>query len=748
MAEKAVAGTIRYQNLPPLVSFVYTVSHGATPSNIVVRTLPGKLIPPGIGQMMVSDGFRAFVLHDVRIDYFVADRQGGSGTEWEIRFSDERWKWQYSVVHGWYNQLDPNGKLIPSTVRSPRELAILCLRAIGVPKYTVDMPPGITQQDAQGQPEFLVSGINFPQIGLNPPCDWYGENAAVALSQLCDQCGRRLVFDPFTRTAHIVRHGVGANLPPGSLVMQQLSITAPDNPDAVTVLGSPTRYQPMLKLQAVAPDYDGQLKPIKFLSYAPLADESNQITRVVVTSVAEDALGDQPILRYNITVPNANGGAPKTARVEYEVVSGNTVAVVAAVLKTLTEAALAAEGLGGDFVVTVAAENITIEYSGGGPFDVMISTDSHLTQVLVAPYGAGAVSWDYCAPPLFMGVRATRRLTLAQATALAQRYVFKMYRITGTDVETDKVPVNVPGYGNVFKRQNIILLDGMVEQIVPEGGDDEFATDNGIDENDESLTVNLYEGYSKDKAGEVYGSVAVDIFNGFTYVGDAADAAADGMNTSPSSRVPVGFSVDATYGCILFADYIYRTGEAGTNEEPTLTLKTAVNIRHPETGQLLGYTDTRRIRNGPTIMVVKRPDVQLNTYGVYRYQAAAGNQPGKWKLTEAKLLEQDAVSRARFYLNATMLQFQLKPGAIQKYNGIVPVPMDGRITQVTYSIRGGVGCDTTVSLNGEHDVWVPPYPARRRIENLAAVDRVVPAGSRNDVGPGGPQFNAARNGGS
>ena len=741
MPDRVVAGDVSYPGLPPLISFQYTVSHGITPGVIVLRTQVGDDIPAGRGDLEVTDGFNTFTVYDCKLDYFVADRQGGSGTEWEMRLLDERWKWAYSVVGGWYNQLDPHAKLIPSTVRSPTELALICLEAMGVTRYTVDMPPGVSSSDAENLPEFLTTGVNFPQIGINPPVDWFYENAAVCLSQLCDQCGRRLVYDPITRTVHIVRAGVGADLPPGLLALQQLSITAPDTPDAVAIVGAPTRFQPMLKLQAVGIDWDGQIKPINALSYAPLAPATNQKSRILVTSVSADSIGNYPVLRVTISVPDGTNPA-KSFTAEYQVTSGDTVTTAAQSLRLTLEAACAGSPLAGQFVFTQTTASVFATCNQPGKaFDVLISpgAQANLTQSVTVAAATGEVSWAYSEPPLFNGVRETRRLNLAQARALAQRSVFKMYRVAGVDADTKVAPVYIPGYGPVWKRQSIILLDTKVEQIVPEGGDANF-----IDENDEALTVNLYDGYSRDQAAAVYGSVSSEIFNGPFYIGDGdagmgqPDAADTGMNTKPTDRVPVSFSVDPTYQCITFSDYVFRVGAAGITEEPDLFLQTAVNIRDEETQQLVPYTDTRVLRDGPTIMTIRRPDVQLNCYGKYEYVKAKG----QWKLKSAELMETDAITRARYYLDGALFQFQLKPGVVQKYNGIVPIPMDGRVMQVTYSIRGGVGCDTTVSLNGEHDTWILPYPARRRAENLAAVDRVVPPGSRNPMEDGPEFFNA------
>lgn len=790
-----VAGSAKYPGLPPVINMTYTVSHGISPGVIVLRTQEGRREPDGRGDLTITDGRRTFELRDCRVDEFTTERIGGTGTEWIIKLSDERWKWEYTTITGWYNQLDDNAKLIPSTVRSPTELAELCLRAMNVDTYSIDMPPGVTSDDAKTMPDLLVAGINFPAIGINPACDWYGDNAATVLAQLCDQCGRRLVYDPIARVVHIVRAGIGAELPPGSINMQQLTLTSPDTPDVVTVLGSPTRWQAMFPLQAVGEDWDGQIKPINFLSYAPLGDPTYHKVKVTCTSVADKSPelgGGKPELTIELMQPDeratAAEGAVISVRATYQVLDTDTPLDVAANLMGLLSGALPRDGLGpfafatgpdyGEFTITHTVAN--------KPFEVSISGTSYqwLTAEVVEAGSPGQVTWKYCAPPLFMGVRATSQLTMEQARALAQKTVFRMYRIDGTDVSTGKPPLFVPGYGEVKKRQYILLEPDQVEQVVPESGDADF-----IDVNDEPLIQNLYNGYSRNKAAAVYGSVAVEIFDS-SYIGDGG-LPVDGWfgssggedlerdNTRPNELVPIPFSVDAKNQSILFSNHVYKfTSDGCIDAADGLVLKTACTVRNDHDQQLRGYTESRVIREGGLIrpkpgvnltgstprpgtggtrpsnatvgvslyerepngtnMVVRRPDVQLNVYGVYKYD----ERKTRWVLSFPEILEADAIVRARYYLDAALIQLQLKPGLVQKYNGLIPIRMDGRIMQVTYEFRGGEGCSTLVSLNAEHDVWTLPYPARRREENLAFVDRVVPPGARNLMKEGPTMFRA------
>lgn len=55
-----------------------------------------------------------------------------------------------------------------------------------------------------------------------------------------------------------------------------------------------------------------------------------------------------------------------------------------------------------------------------------------------------------------------------------------------------------------------------------------------------------------------------------------------------------------------------------------------------------------------------------------------------------------------------------------KYEGIIPIELDGAINQVTYSFGGGQAATTQASRNVEHSRTVPPHKERRRRERQNA----------------------------
>ncbi len=63
-----------------------------------------------------------------------------------------------------------------------------------------------------------------------------------------------------------------------------------------------------------------------------------------------------------------------------------------------------------------------------------------------------------------------------------------------------------------------------------------------------------------------------------------------------------------------------------------------------------------------------------------------------------------------------MLKYQYISARTAEYNGLVFIPLDGAIHQLTWDIEVNVGVKTTISMNNEHSVVVPRYPNRRRNE--------------------------------
>jgi hypothetical protein len=715
--------SIDYPNLPGLIQGSYTASHGISPGVIQLRTQVGSVVPASGGTIVISDGINPpLPLLNCRIERFTQD-QTGTGVDWIFVLSDTRWQWKYTVASGWFNQLDPQGKLIPRTVRSPYEIMVFLLTQMGVENYTIDAPPGLSSKDVAQIPGFLPSGINFPIVGINPPMDFYGENASVILAQFCEQCGRRVIYDPFTNAVTITIAGTGQDLPDGSIAAQTLTITAPETPDVVVVLGSPTRYQGLWDVgMAMGEDWNGQIKPIDALTYAPIVGAAQH----TVTCKINDPVNINNV--YDISIGFQGGIFTASHQVSS---GGETSSTVAAALLTIIQNNLASAPFNGQITASVTSNVITLTATKNGP-TFLVGTLGNITVTLVTQGNKGKVSWEQCLPPSFAGVRATDRLTYFEAQAKARKSVYKYYKMTGLDVSTRTSPMMVPGYGPVTFIDDVILSDSMVEQVVPDPGDQNFLVETGGGV--APLVRQYYDGYSHDRKAFCYGAIAFDIVQhqGLTYVGDGTPN--NPFNTKVDDVIPVDFVVNDKFQCICFEDYVYRQGEGDKIHPASPILSCAAQIRDPVTRQLTGYSLQQVINpKAQTIYTVKRPDVQLNVYGVYKLsQAISKDVRPRFELTKTNILDQDPLFRANFYLTAVLNEIMVKVGKCVKYNGLVPITLDGATTQITWEVVGGEGCNTIVSQNSEHDPFIPPYPQRRKAENLGAVDRVVNPKNRND----------------
>lgn len=586
-----VHGQIFYPGVVAPESIVYCMSHGIGAATAILRCHPQDFAPDPFGDLVITDTVQGeIVLPGCRVNSIKVE-QDDKGFFWSVEIQDRRWRWRdLGVLDGCYNQMNPQGKLIPWAIRSPTELATLCLEAMGEANYQINLPPGLAY------PGDAVTEAITPQ-GANPCVNWQGVPPAQALAHLAEQFGCRVVYQWSTDGVYVGPLGEGLPLPFGgvSIARESPVLKAPESPDSVGVYGAPTRYQAGLDLRAVGEDWDRRLRPLDELSYAPL----------------------DPV--------------------------------------------------------------------------------------------TGKVSWKYCDPHAgvdgFDNVRATDRLTKAQAQQLAANTVYRVYQLSGIDVEGG--PIYVPGYGHLKRKEQLVLLPTQVDQIVPEPADK-----NLVDEDTgEPVNVLFYRGFSQDKPAQCFGAVENEPAHGVTYAGDS-------LNTPEGSLVLLPFHVDAENFCVHFSSPAVFYNAAGFYEEPILSLQTAVLVRDPDTNALVSFLRVRSIvPEGTTDNPYIRhyPDCQQNVTSEYNVFA---------ELLSWNVVDDDAINRAEYYLDALQAQFTgLDEGLVREYNGIVEIDLDGLTQQITWSV-GPDGCSTHVSQNCEHSLWIPPYPARRRAEYLPPVNDV------------------------
>lgn len=719
------------------ISGTYTASQGITPGAARLVTAPQQLAPADSGLLTITDGVETIPIIDCKATQLTVDTVGtpaGEAFVWTLIILDRRWKWkELGGISGEYNQLDDHGKLIPWTIRSPTELVLLCLAEMGETAVVIDMPPGLTQADGLLWQTLFPPWIGVtPVTGTNPPVNWTGTPPAAALANLCEKYGRRIVPSLSTNALSVLLPGTGADLPPGSIAKLSPSINSPQTPTGVLVLGSPTIFQDRLPMEPVGLEWDGSFRPIDTLSYAPIRGRAPQTSQIVInkqtyvngTEFAISVNGEEVSFFTPSNAPN-------------DIAAGLSVALLARSNNNPTLAGLTFSSSGNTLKITGAPD--------GTPFGVsVVASPADAIEVFNLRGGRGVHTWDGADVPTFDCVLATAQLTKQEARRLAQQSVFRCYRISGPDPNTlaqmlvaqnaqanipaDNVgnvnpytripiapaaastlrPINVQGYGLITRRQQIVLLGTKVEQITPQANDAQ-----ALDRAGNPISLNFYNGYSRDKPAICYGAIA-KTFTGPFFIPRKA------QNSNITDPIFEPFSIDAVQQVITFNRPIYLWDGPVGAIAPLIQLETGFHIRDPDTNALDAFTAKQFLpgMRGITNFAVKRcDDVQLSMYGTYDAQ---GNPLG------AQILEADPIARAAFYLAGMAAQYFTAPGLTYEYNGFRALALDGAIMQLTWSFDEG-GCKTVASRNTEHSVYVPPYPARRRAEFLQSLNNVYRA---------------------
>lgn len=258
-------GIASWPGVAAVMSASVTLSHGISPSVIALTTQPQAIAPDLVGDCIFSDGAATIIIPRCKVAD-IQQSQGSGGFTWRLMIEDRRWKWRHCAgIAGLYNQPDPTGqmsqpppdtgpllvssvKYIPWTIRTPYQLCKLCLDAMGERGYTIRLPD---------------TKDNLPAV------HWDYVNPAQALSSLVNSLGCRVIYRLDTDTVLIDSVGAGGPLPDGSVAQDGATIKLPARPDSLLLIGAPIRYQARFILEAVGREWNGSLKNIEFLTYAP-----------------------------------------------------------------------------------------------------------------------------------------------------------------------------------------------------------------------------------------------------------------------------------------------------------------------------------------------------------------------------------------------------------------------------------------------------------------------------------------------
>lgn len=702
-----------------------TISHGINPATFVLTTLPQFTQPSLFGDLVFADGERVAPIRDCRVN-LLTGTTGADGTTWVLEILDRRWRWATGAVGGRFCAVDEHGKLVPWLIRSPAELAKICLDAMGETGYLIDLPQGLSKADGADFDRYLRLGENFKQSLCNPPQTWDYTVPAGALARLCEYFGRRVVYQPFHDRVVIAQLGVGSPLPDGPCEMLVSSVETPKVPAGVGVAGAPIKFQARFALEPVALEWDrANYVPANAVSYAPR--NPNAAGKPQISTITYRGTPPPPSLFVVFTWADANG-QPRTVQIQDTDPGHTTIAqrwagIVAAIAANPDLAALVTAVAAGN-VLTITGRQVGQAF-GVTAYDVPSQADffAEVTQLPTDPKLGG--SWESCPPPTFYGVVATDELSVNQATDLARQSVFRCYRIKNVSAYLKKPPLTIPAYGPIKRRQQIVLQQTKTQMLVPQARLNGGVVKGGAVVQGAGIILDTYDGYSRDQKAVVYGSIS-------KLIGTVLWDGSNDLNTAETDRVFVNFTIDPVHQLVIFDDYVYKATPAGGANSlvafPELVLETGCYIEDAETGQVARFTQSDALGGPAPVEWSVREDLQLGVVGTY---TTAHALTGYTFVDEA-----DAKARSRYYLDGMKRKYQLPVGETRQYVGVWPIDPDGLIQQVSLSV-GSAGPTTVASTNTEHSSVIPTYPTRRRAENLPANNAAAIANMIESVRAGG-----------
>jgi len=239
---------LTYPGIKNIISWIYARTPGISPNVCSITATPQV----GLfrqGNIKIQYGSATIRMRDCVVDKATSNISRSGEHLQTINIYDRRWRWKDTGrISGYYNVRRFGSATIPEGHQTtPRELARLCLDAMGERGFKIDRMPNTAR----------------PQI------EWDYANPSESLQALCDliQCVIILRIDD---VVEIVPADFGGVMPPsGTVIKDAATSDPPEKPDAAVIVGAPTKYQVDLVLEPVAQDIDGTIRPINDLSYIP-----------------------------------------------------------------------------------------------------------------------------------------------------------------------------------------------------------------------------------------------------------------------------------------------------------------------------------------------------------------------------------------------------------------------------------------------------------------------------------------------
>lgn len=287
----ATQGLCEFPGIAQVIRAEYTLQHGITPGVCHLECVPQLTPIAAGGTLRFKFGGVLLEFPGCRVDQG-SYRANSSGQIVSLAIFDRRWKWRFGAISGEYNARQADNTIKAGREKTPQELAILCLKAMGEPAYDVSQLPNDSR----------------------PHIAWDHEVPAQALAQLAEDLGCRVVLR-LDNSVMIARTGFGEQLPIGGMPITEAgqTVDTPERPDRLRIVCAPSVYQIDIPLEAVGLDTDGRLKIVDELSYTPASGWGSQDSMFFsgVAAGAARELAKQTVWRwYRILAQNLDGSIP------------------------------------------------------------------------------------------------------------------------------------------------------------------------------------------------------------------------------------------------------------------------------------------------------------------------------------------------------------------------------------------------------------------------------------------------------
>ena len=198
----------------------------------------------------------------------------------------------------------------------------------------------------------------------------------------------------------------------------------------------------------------------------------------------------------------------------------------------------------------------------------------------------------------------------------------------------------------------------------------------------------------------------------------------DSENAANDTRYRLPFSINSNLGVVIFSNPVFNNLSAPV--AATMTLRTAIPYRDKDT---LAWD---RYRHG------KYTEAAQKKSFINRTKLCSVHDELQLYYNEGKPINLPQVKEAcEHYIKAIENTFDTEYPTTATYPGLLAVPLDGAIANVTWHVGTG-GATTTVSRNTEQYDYVKPYYFRRNEQRVAQMlkdgERFIRGGGLKPIG--------------